>query len=94
MERGVLRMLKTYQGYFREGRFISPELVTIPNDIRVHVTIIDEPITDDVRRKQRAETLEKMFIRIQESKSDLADEEWDELANIRSQSDFSREINL
>ena len=35
-------MLQTYQGYFREGRFISPELAIIPNDVKVHVTIIGD----------------------------------------------------
>jgi hypothetical protein len=35
-----MNMLRTYQGYFKEGRFISPDQVSIPDNVTVHITIV------------------------------------------------------
>ena len=32
-------MVQTYQGYFREGRFVSPELDTIPDYTEVVIVV-------------------------------------------------------
>ena len=55
-------MLQTYQGYFREGRFISPELAAIPNDVKVYVTIIDS-VMPPVKINQN-EKLKRFFMAI------------------------------
>jgi len=32
-------MVQAYQGYFREGRFVSPEPVAIPENVEVYVMV-------------------------------------------------------
>ena len=48
-------MYRTYTGYFQNGQFVSPELVTIPDNIKVHVTIIGDelPLVDNKTTSQK-----------------------------------------
>jgi len=48
--------------------------------------------TDELRRHQKSAALKNIFAEAEKSETNLTDEEWEELANIRSQSDFNREV--
>ena len=47
---------------------------------------------DETRRQQRTETLGKVFAEAQKSNNDLSDEDWTEFANLRSQTNLTREV--
>ena len=38
-------MIKTFQGHFQEGHFISPQIATIPEYVEVLVVVTNNPIT-------------------------------------------------
>ena len=38
-------MIKTFQGHFQEGRFISPQIATIPEYVEVLIVVTNNPIT-------------------------------------------------
>jgi len=38
-------MIKTFQGYFQEGRFVSPQRAAIPEYVEVLIVVTDKPIT-------------------------------------------------
>ena len=48
--------------------------------------------TDESRRRQRSDALKKIFDKAREAENGLTDEEWAKFENIRSQSDFNREV--
>ena len=57
-------MFPTYQGYFRDGRFISPEIDSIPDGVMVFVTVVGEaPSLPELREMVRGNELtsEKIF---------------------------------
>jgi len=54
-------MIKTFQGYFQEGRFISSQTATVPEYVEVLIVVTDSPVTiantqkkiiKDIRRPQ------------------------------------------
>ena len=38
-------MIKTFQGHFREGRFVSSQTAAIPEYVEVLIVVTDSPIT-------------------------------------------------
>ena len=87
-------MLQTYQGYFREGRFISPELAVIPDDVEVHVTIIGDvmPPVKTLAQKQN-EGLKHFFAAIDAIDNEpITDEDLAGFGEKRVK--FSREFDL
>ena len=89
-------MLQTYQGYFQDGRFVSPEAAVIPENTRVLVTVIGNELSpvDIVSRSQRQlEALERFVAAINAIDDEpLSDEDFAELENNRV--NFAREIEL
>jgi hypothetical protein len=44
-------MYQTYQGVFRDGRFVSPESAVIPENVTVYVTVVGgEPVKTKEQR--------------------------------------------
>ena len=41
----MIKAIKAFQGYFQEGRFISPQIATIPEYVEVLVVVTNNPIT-------------------------------------------------
>ena len=39
-------MIKTFQGHFQDGRFISPQTTVIPEYVEVLIVVTDKPIVD------------------------------------------------
>jgi len=46
-------MLRTLQGYFRSGRFVSSEPAEIPDNVEVYVMITDRELQPQKTRSQR-----------------------------------------
>ena len=81
--------LQTYQGYFKNGQFISSEKITIPEYRRVILTVLDEPI------KQEGSEHSKIWNDFFEELANCNEPiglEFDEIMSKRT--NFSREIDL
>jgi hypothetical protein len=42
---GADEMIRTFQGHFHEGRFVSPQPVAIPEYVEVFIVVTDKPIS-------------------------------------------------
>ena len=87
-------MLKTYQGHFREGRFISPDITAIPNGVMVYVTILEDvkPPIKALAQKQN-EGLKRFFATIDGIDDEPITDE--DLMNFkRNRVKFNRELDL
>jgi len=88
-------MGQVFYGYFQtDGRFVADNTsVSIPVMRRVIVNILDDETVDtNATSRQRTESLLKLFEEAENAENDLSDEEWEEFTNLRSQTDFSREV--
>ena len=87
-------MYTTYRGYFQNGRFVSPELVTIPDNIEVHVTIIGDEISLVKTKAQRQNEALKRFFAAVDSIEDepITDDDIAVLENNRV--NFRKELDL
>jgi acyl dehydratase len=56
-----MKMFTTYKGYFKNGRFISSEPVTIPDDIEVHVTVISDNPIDETTAQRQYEAMKELI---------------------------------
>ena len=86
-------MYTTYKGYFQNGRFVSPELAAIPDNIEVHVTIIGDEtqIVDDKTMAQRQnEALKQLVSTLKE----IDDEPFDESIILNNRFNIKRELDL
>lgn len=48
-------MVKTFQGHFQEGRFVSPQSAAIPEYVEVFIVVTDKPISTSNPQKQAFE---------------------------------------
>ena len=96
-------MVQTYQGYFQEdGQFISGNtLIKLPTLRRTIVNILDdEPVVDqdanNVIHQQRVDRILNIINQAREVESELTDDDWDELTNIRdlTNAGLSRTVEL
>jgi len=87
-------MYTTYRGYFQNGRFVSPELVTIPDNIEVQVTIIGDEISLVKTKAQRQNEALKRFFAAVDSIEDepITDDDIAVLENNRV--NFRKELDL
>jgi len=87
-------MVQTYQGYFQNGRFISPELIAIPDNIEVYVMITGKELPPPKTKSQRQLEAFDKFVSAVRSIGDesLTEEDFAELENNRA--NFNREVVL
>jgi hypothetical protein len=87
-------MMQTYQGYFQKGRFISPELVEIPDNIEVFVMVTGRELPQPKTKAQKQlEAFDKFVSAIRSIKDEpLTDDDFAELENNRA--NFNREVAL
>jgi len=52
-------MVRTYQGYFQEGRFISPKNFSIPEYVEVFVVVTDKSVSTQESEIFNADTFRK-----------------------------------
>jgi len=83
-------MLRTYKGRYENGKFILPEIEKeiIPDNVNIIVTILE----DEPKQIDRLNIIEKIFADAQKIENELTDEEWAEFEKLRSQTNFSREV--
>jgi hypothetical protein len=97
-------MIQTYQGYFLEdGRFITDGLsIILPVKRRAVVNILDDEVTEDrevspinAAHRQKATSIKQILADAAESEGALNNDEWQEMANLRSQTNagLSRTID-
>jgi hypothetical protein len=65
---GVDEMVKTLQGHFQEGRFISPQTATIPEYVEVFIVVTGKPIArgdvgDNISYKSRITERDSRLLR-------------------------------
>ena len=48
-------MIKTFQGHFQEGRFVSPQPAAIPEFVEVLIVVTDKPISAANQQRQAFE---------------------------------------
>ena len=99
-------MIQTYQGYFKEdGRFVPDSLlVKIPVRRRAIVNILEDEMPDaseanrskTVRQRKKAAIKKILADASAAEKGGLADADWNELSNLRSQTNtgMSRVVDL
>jgi|GEM_PF-2013096 len=87
-----------YKGYFRKGRFVSPEAASIPENSMVYVMVVGEEAdtklfaSDDERQAHRA-AFDEFFAAIAEIEDEPITDE--DLANLaRHRVNFRREFTL
>ena len=61
MTAGADEMIKTFQGHFQEGRFVSPQISAIPEYVEVLIVVTNNPITN-IQQPQRM-TKNSRFLR-------------------------------
>jgi len=106
LRKGANEVVQTYQGYFLEdGRFVPDGVcVKLPTKRRAIVNILEDEVVDDGDTSQSSESLEGRIDRIMvildnafaaESNA-LTDDEWEEMRNIRTQTNagLSRLVEL
>ncbi|MCL2513366.1 MAG: hypothetical protein FWF08_05650 [Oscillospiraceae bacterium] len=77
-------MYTTYKGYFNDGRFISPEPITIPDNIEVYITIIgNELLPVKTRAEKQNEALKRLSAGLSAIDDEPFDEKFDEVINKR-----------
>ena len=89
-------MIQAYQGYFHAGRFI-PDIssVKIPENRRVIVNVLEDVASNaEVAIQQRVDALDKIFAKAKEAENELSEADWIEFENLRSQSNFTRAVDL
>lgn len=82
--------IQAFQGYFESGRFISPDIATIPEHKKVIVTVLDEPVLNRDSERNRL-AWNKFFSDIAECDEKLP-QEFDELLSQRV--NFTRELKI
>ena len=87
-------MIKTYQGYFQNGRFISEGLVEVPNNVEVYVIVTDrESVPSKTKAQQQLEAFDKFVSALNTIDNEpLTDDDFFDLENNRA--NFSREVSL
>ena len=87
-------MMQTYQGYFQKGRFISPELAAVPDNMEVYVLITGRKYLPSKTKAERQLAAFNKFVSVIKSIDDepLTDEDFTELENNRAS--FCREVAL
>ena len=85
-------MVQAYQGYFQNGRFISPEVI-IPDNVEAYVMITGRQFTSKTKAQRQLEAFDK-FVSAVRSVGDepLTDDDFAELENNRAC--FDREVAL
>jgi hypothetical protein len=57
-----MAMVQTYQGYFQEGRFVSPNTRSIPENVEVYVLVTDKTISaPKTKAQEQREAFESFF---------------------------------
>lgn len=87
-------MVKTLQGYFRNGRFVSSESVVIPDNVEVYVMITDRELQPQKTIAERQLEAFNRFISAINSMNDeiFSEEDFTELENNRA--DFGRVVTI
>jgi hypothetical protein len=85
---------QTYQGYFQDGRFVSPDSVSIPDNSLVMVTVVDDQLpVFKTRGQQQVEALDQFILSIKAIDNEpLTEDDYAALENNRA--NLSREISL
>jgi hypothetical protein len=55
-------MIQAYQGYFKDGSFVSYEPVTIPENVEVYVMITEKELPSDKSISQRQREAMNKFV--------------------------------
>lgn len=87
-------MIQTYQGYFRNGRFVSPELVDVPENVEVYVMVTGKELQPTkTKSQQQLEAFDKFISNLKNVKDEsFTNEDFAFLENNRA--NLTREINL
>jgi len=84
-------MVQTYQGYFQEGRFVSPQTKSIPEHVEVYVLVTNNAVpAKKTKAQEQREAFEAFFEAV--SKAEPLGEEFDEIIN--SGINFTGELEL
>ena len=76
-------MLQAYQGYFQDGRFMSPDMATIPNDVKVYVIVADELPKVKTKAQLQNEALREFSAAMKEISDEPLDDEFDSIVSKR-----------
>ena len=95
---------QAYKGHFQNGRFVSPEAASIPDNSVVYVMVVDDdPRSFSVKAQEqipktadKLSAIKEIFADALAAESELTDSDWEEMANLRSQTNagFARKIEL
>jgi len=87
-----MEMVQTYQGYFQNGRFVSPDVMKIPENVEVRVTVTGRELPLTKTRAQRQGEAIRRFM----SAIDATDNQFTEadFADLDNRANFSREVEL
>ena len=55
-----MKMVKTYQGFFRNGKFVPLEEVTIPENVEVYVMVTEREVISEMPSKTPEVTKETL----------------------------------
>ena len=73
-------MVQTFQGYFQEGRFVSPQTDSIPEYVEVYVVVTNNPVTAKKTEAQKQRQAFELFCQAISNAQPLG-EEFDKIIN-------------
>ena len=86
-------MYQAYKGYFKDGRFISPESITIPDDVEVYIMVVgNEPLPQKTLAQRQNEALKRLSSGLKAIDDEPFDEEFDVIMSQRF--NIGRELDL
>jgi len=87
-------MLKTFQGYFNRGQFVSSEPVEIPDNVEVYVMITDRELqSQKTVAEQQLEAFDRFMFAIDSIEEELFGEE--DFADLeKNRADFGRVVAI
>jgi len=90
----MMDMIQAIQGHFCDDwRFVPDvKMGKAPTNKRIIVNVLDT--ISNSTAQQRLDALDKIFAEAKKAEGELSDEEWKEFENLRSESNFSRAVDL
>ena len=86
-------MYQAYKGYFRNGRFVSSDLIAIPDNVEVYVMVVgDEQLPQRTLAQKQNEALKRLSAGLKTIEDEPFDEEFDAIMSQRF--NIGRELDL
>jgi hypothetical protein len=81
--RSVMNMYQAYKGQVCNGQLIISEEVTLPEDARLIITVVDDSPQTNTKAQQQKEALNRLYVGLNAIEDEPLDEKFDAIMNQR-----------